>query len=605
MEIDLGLPPPHSSVLGIILVLLAKESSPELSDAKTFTDVTHSRPSDYLAQSIRARNDAVIDVVRNVSRTDGYFAGWSCLSKICSNVALPSALVDDVLTSIQIYHTIQPDLLASRYVFNDLRMQITLLPLRDSIYHIAPKNLGGKAWAFSEEYLSTQRVWSDTGFEPLSPCVSFSWLGVQRKIISQDDLNDCDTMTLLGAVDFDMDPSRGQRFNAGFASAIQIAMGHAAAVGTPMQGAALAALLNYDLQQYVRPIQEDWVKAARGASNYGPNAISAEDWVATLIADSTAICPFGYEDPTLYTRSKVGAFVALLLCNTHDLIYDLATSNLMSSVMYASAAGVVEEDMHCIFVASFFDAAARRLSTSSGVEPILFGENTLFVMGAWAGFSERYRTWERFVKYNRQIARSACLQSRRIAHNATQQLVLADCNSLDIAAAWRELTTSMNRKTRPRQTIVYIPNAAAEMAEGMHPDLCAVCAQLFQDAINACTCDEIRAVDGIPESVFQCRAVARAAAIRRAAIVATQDSCCDLCACRIGVWADSTSHRVLAALMTDEATTSSVEWLLRGYAVWTVMTSPISVATILSGFDLLCAVSQDEGAMGVRDVLDC
>ncbi|KAJ7473323.1 hypothetical protein FB451DRAFT_1249002 [Mycena latifolia] len=555
--------------------------------------------------SVRARNRHVIDVVRNARLTHGYFAGWAALADVGSNVALHRPLVADVLTSVRIYDTIQPATPRSGSTSSGLRMTITRGEYHDSLYYVAPKNLGGKAWLASEEYLSAQRTWSNTGFEPLSPCISFGWLGTQRKVFSRSDVNDCDAMTLLGGVDFDMD--RVESFASGFRSALDAAKRHAGEIGTRRQGTALAALLNYDVQQYVRPIQEDWVKNGGGAANFGPHAILAEDWVAALIADSTSLCAYGYEGPDAYTQSKVGSFVGLLLSNTHDLLYDSAVSNLMSSVMYAAAAGVVKDNLHCIFVTSFMDEAARRFCTVAGnPEHTSFGDNAIVACGAWAGFSERYRTWERFVKYSRQIACSNREEARNIADRAAEQLVLADCDFADVANAWRQATTSTSRAgLAPRSTVTYIPSTAPEMAQGVLPDLCPPCMGNFRDALNAFESDEIRGVEGLPAAVAGCQGVARAAAIRRAALFAAGDGCCDVCACRIGCWADRTSHMVLAALMASERSTSVAEWLLQSYAVWAVMSSPVSIATVLSGFDVYCEILQDEGAMGTRDVLDC
>ncbi|KAJ7509532.1 hypothetical protein B0H11DRAFT_1960016 [Mycena galericulata] len=524
-------------------------------------------------------------------------AGAAC--RLCTGVALPAGFVADVITSIKVYDTILPAAPTLVSTPTDLHMTITRGHFLDSLYHVAPKNFGGKGWITSEEYLSAQRTWSNTGFEPLTPCMSFGWLGVQRKTISREDVDHCDAMMLLGAVDYDLD--RVETFGTGFTGAIDIAKRHIAEAGTRMQGAALVALINYDLQKYVRPIQEKWVKAGRGAANSGPQAFSPDDWVSALIADGAAICPYGYENPAFYTQSKLGAFVAILVCNTHDLLYDLATSNLMSSVMYAAAAGVTKADLHCIFTTSFTDVFARRICASGDVRNVIFGENALLMIGAWAGFGERYRTWERFVKYSRQIARSSSADARNITDRAAQQTVLADCNLLN---AWHDLTTKAHHDIVPRVTVAYVPSAAPEMAKDL-PDLCSTCMPKFLHAVDAFESDEIHAIEGLPASVGKCSAVARAAVIRRTAIFATSESCCDVCACRIGCWGDVTSHRVLTALIAVERTISSAEWLLQCYAVWAVMTAPVSIATVLSGFDLCCKVMQDEGAMGVRDVLDC
>jgi hypothetical protein len=108
----------------------------------------------------------------------------------------------------------------------------------------------------------------------------------------------------------------------------------------------------------------------------------------------------------------------------------------------------------------------------------------------------------------------------------------------------------------------------------------------------------------LPTSVTTCPAVARAAAIRRVALYASDDACCDRCACKIGRWADVAGYMVCGALMSNEPATSASDWLLQFYAVWAVSLSPISVMTVVSGFDLLCEVKSEDGAMGSRDVLD-
>ncbi|KAJ7226297.1 hypothetical protein C8J57DRAFT_1093388 [Mycena rebaudengoi] len=557
--------------------------------------------------SVHVRNTYVVNIVRRAILTDGYFAGWSCLSSICPTISLPSPLVTDVLASIKIYDTIRPNATTRSSPITPpthLVMTITRGAHKDSLYHVAPKNLGGKAWMSSVEYASVQRTWSNTGFEPLSPCVSFGWFGTQRKTISRADRDDCDAMTLLGAVDFDMD--RVEAFALGFTAAMDIAKRHTATAGAQMQGVALVALLNYDLQQYVRPIQEKWVRDGLGSANLGPKAIPPADWVAALVADSTSICAYAYEGLAVYTKRKVGSFVGLLVSNTHDLLYDLATSNLMSSVMYAAAAGIVEDNLHCIFATSVVDAIARRLCASNAKENTLFGDNAVCGASAWAGFSERYRTWERFVKYSRQISRSTSTRVRSIAEMAVQQVVLADIPLLDVADAWDRLTTdATSHKLIDRPSFAYVPTPAPEISESVLPELCPTCMASFKVALGAAASDEIHGVEGLPADVVSCRAVARASAIRRAAIIATEDKCCDVCACRIGCWCDIVSHMVLTALMAGEHTTSSTEWVLQCYAVWAVMTSPVSVATVLSGFDLICEMRQEKGAMGTRDVLDC
>ncbi|KAF8150488.1 hypothetical protein K438DRAFT_1865489 [Mycena galopus ATCC 62051] len=60
----------------------------------------------------------------------------------------------------------------------------------------------------------------------------------------------------------------------------------------------------------------------------------------------------------------------------------------------------------------------------------------------------------------------------------------------------------------------------------------------------------------------------------------------------------------MVALMRSEPHTSASEYLLQCYVAGCVPLAPVSVPAILSGFDLLCEITQHEGAMGCRDVLD-
>ncbi|KAJ7351623.1 hypothetical protein DFH08DRAFT_1078519 [Mycena albidolilacea] len=234
-----------------------------------------------------------------------------------------------------------------------------------------------------------------------------------------------------------------------------------------MQGVALVALLNYDR----------------------PKAIPPADWVAALVADSTPLCAYSYEVPAVYTDSKVGSFVGLLVSNTHDLLYDPATSNLMSSssVMYAAAAGIVEDNLHCIFAASVVDAIARRLCASNAEENTLFGDNAACGASAWAGFSERNRTWERFVKYSRRISRSTSTRVRSIR-------IATD--------AWDRLKTDTNsHRLTNHSSFAYIPYPAPEISESVLPELYPTCMASFKAALDADASDEIHAVEGLPADV--------------------------------------------------------------------------------------------------------
>ncbi|KAJ7339740.1 hypothetical protein DFH08DRAFT_1013206 [Mycena albidolilacea] len=408
----------------------------------------------------------------------------------------------------------------------------------DLLYHVVPKSIGGKAWGNSDQYLSVYySKWANTSFGLLSPCITWAWHAVQRKIVSRPDLD-------------------GPRFS----DALEIARRHITAVGTRMQGCALAALLNHDLQKYLRRIQENWIAQGRSTSNFGPQAISAEDWVNMWIADSTCISAHGYEGPNVYAQRKVGAFVGLMLCNTHDLLYDAATSNQMS-VMYAATAGITKANLHCIFITSYVDRIGRRLCNAPSEEEVIFGDNALLTIAAWACFCERYRACERFIKYSRQIACSSSAEAMNISEHASRQFVLTDCNLADVSAMWGKLTVNTSHHaTTPQLGIAYHPAAAPEMTTIVLPEICAQCIVPIQKVLHAYAADSIFAVEGLPAGVVECRAMAIAAAIRRAAIFATGEGCCDVCTCRC--WADLASYRVLTALMNDEKHTPSVHWLL-------------------------------------------
>jgi hypothetical protein len=58
-------------------------------------------------------------------------------------------------------------------------------------------------------------------------------------------------------------------------------------------------------------------------------------------------------------------------------------------------------------------------------------------------------------------------------------------------------------------------------------------------------------------------------------------------------------------LMKSEVATDSPTWLLHQYATWCTAAAPVSVASILSGFDLRANIRLDDGAMGDRDTVDC
>lgn len=85
---------------------------------------------------------------------------------------------------------------------------------------------------------------------------------------------------------------------------------------------------------------------------------------------------------------------------------------------------------------------------------------------------------------------------------------------------------------------------------------------------------------------------------------ACSQECCDICASRIGYWADAAAYSVMTALMHNEPLMGPSMWMLQNYFVGCVAFWPIGLPFLLSGFDLLARLSFDDGAMGTRDVVD-
>ncbi|KAJ7047934.1 hypothetical protein C8F04DRAFT_1172403 [Mycena alexandri] len=141
--------------------------------------------------------------------------------------------------------------------------------------------------------------------------------------------------------------------------AMELCKKHILDIGSRLQGAALIALLNLDLQRYVHTIQEKWVAERCGPANLGPSQISTGDCVATLVADSGA--GFRLEAPELYNaHSKI--FVSILMANCYDLLYDRLVSNLILSLVYFATRRVAQNNLHTVFVVTFTNKTAHHVA---------------------------------------------------------------------------------------------------------------------------------------------------------------------------------------------------------------------------------------------------
>ncbi|KAF9064122.1 hypothetical protein BDP27DRAFT_1334119 [Rhodocollybia butyracea] len=550
---------------------------------------------EFALASVPDVDQNIINRIRRDS-TRSPIAGWEtlALSNLAPMIQLPPRMVQDVAVCRDVYERIRQGVESDViHQVKGLEMLITRYPNLDSLNEVGPKtSTGGRAWLHNSEYMDIYRRRSENiGYGLIGPLVTFPIL-FGSICADPEDAVYIDTVNLMGTVDYDFDRDEGH--HGGFSYAMAVAD------KVPFFG----ALLNYDIQMFVRPIQEKWVEEKCGASNLGPADISPEDWVAFVIADCAVLCPAAYQDKSLYKSTRAGLFVGTVVTNSHDFLFDRACSNRISCVMYASAAGVAQYSVHCAFATSTIDALVQRVGQNGTV---LYGDVEGIATAAWSPFNTRYRSWQRLVKYTRLLSRSSSPEATALLAASRRDTVLSGFDVDDISGSWaRAMTVGAEDLLRERITTGYMPAPANELLDipGMTPPkICPSCTVLFEEAII--TVDDFYAIDGLSGDIVSSRAVALAAGIRRACLAACDNKFCDVCACRIGFWADCASYIVLTALMTSAYKFKAAEWVIQCYAVWAVTVSPVSIMTILSGFDLMCELKLGENdAMGIRDVID-
>jgi hypothetical protein len=546
----------------------------------------------------------------------GSLPGWKWLAETQLQAELHPQLMRDAIQCARVYNTIRQG--EPKEVLEGLKMVISDPSDPDSLTSIGPKTLGGTAWKANTAYsdLLDKGEWNGGGFPPIGPCTLFIFLGLQKKIVSRADASDCASLQMLSTVDYDFDLNEANK--TGFKCAIDVARNALKLKpdrnSAPLIGATLAAMLSFDLQQEVRRIQQRWCVGKYGATSLGPEDIAPEDWVPATVADCAGLCPFGYQSEAEYLKSKTGMFAAMMLANTHDVMYDIGSSNRMSSAMYTQAAGLAKEDLHCIFVRTAVDQIAHRVSLLTADETPLYGDSALLVTTAWAPFNGRYRTWERVVKYHRQLSQSSHPKAKLVLAHSQKELVLnnRDFTSESAESLWQHaLDPSSLSHLQPRRTKCYaIQASSASWDSILHapgasaPDLCKPCQCSFDSMIESAPIS-IASPIPLPPEITESPALGTAVRIALAGQWAMMPNCCATCSARIGHWADQVAYLVLVPLMQSEPVLSPAMWLLECYAVWCTTASPISVASILSGFDLLGEFEYVEGAMGTRDVVDC
>lgn len=339
--------------------------------------------------STSERNARLACLVRDIANSKGWLAGWHCLAKAAPGCGLHEALMRDVTACTEVYSRLKATTEARSCI--DVSMTEVSSPDVGTLEQIGPKGLGGRVWKTDKAYkeLATTE-WTSEGYGPMAPCSSFAWLSVIRTVVSAEDARACFAIQLLGTVDYDFDLDDVHK--PGIRQSCKVAGQHVASVGKPIQGAAVAGLLNLDQQSFNRQIQNGGVDQASGATILGPKTISPADWVAMMIADCAIIGPFGYQTALQYEQSRKGMWIGGILGNIHDVVYDVGCSSRISSVMYAAAAGAAKHDIPQAYVTGTIDAIAKRVLALSSEETPLYGDSVIVACMAWCSFNGRYRT---------------------------------------------------------------------------------------------------------------------------------------------------------------------------------------------------------------------
>lgn len=591
-------------------------SDANITEAETLaaTFKTHTGQELHLSRlNNRERNQCLAALVREVWASNGWLQGYVILVEAAPNAGLHPRIVDDVRQASVVYTRLSAGYRRRERL--DIKVKIGPEPFYDSIDRIGPKSGGGSYWKASDEYSAClQRPeWRDPGYSKgLSPCAIFGWLGSLVKSVPRQYLPIATKFQLLGVVDYDLDKLDENK--GGIQSGFQAAARFACAPASPLQGPALASLINYDFQIWVREIQQSWVAKNEGPFNLGPEEISAEEWAAMMVGDCAAIVPWAFESAEAYNFSRTGMMIGSMQGTCFDLVFDTGCSNRINSSQYAEAAGVAQYGIHAAFCIGFYEAVGQSfletLLQSGDAARVYYGPTTHVVTGPWNAFNTRYRAWERCVKYSRQLLRSTAAEAKALLTLSHSDLVLKDCDlEIDVGKSWAKALLSTPQDLVKRNTVKYfIPSLASELFQtpGVQPPvLCQDCNPTFHTIMASNNLEEIHAISGLPETVTSCRAAGLAAGIRRAVLWATNSpACCEKCACKTGFWADAVSYSVLSALMYNESVTGSVTWPLQNYFVGTVAFWPIAIPFLLSGFDLVAHITCEDGAMGQRDVVD-
>ncbi|KAF4629811.1 hypothetical protein G7Y89_g8336 [Cudoniella acicularis] len=464
-------------------------------------------------------------IIDHYTRRKMHFSGWSIAEK---NAALASLIREVANEYGKCLALADPNsgmydmLMEGGPRIDDVHFIVTDHPRPDHCDEIGPKTLGGHTWKKGKLYHELAQ--------------------------------------LLGCVDYDFD-KKNDKLSQAFMNAISKVAVMATETTGPMRGAAWVGMLTVDQQYWNRHKQMQLGAKAKGSFVTRPADISPYDFTAAGYIDCAAPAPFAYQTAEELVPSRKFVFVAVIMANMHDLLFDMGCSSRISAAAYAASQNTFQYDLPQSYVIGMVDALVTNLLNQPANYKPLYGDNALFVTCIWDIFNVRCRAWERFVKYTRLPQRSKTDISRSILENAKAGKVL-------------------------------IP-------ENMEADL----AETFNGVFYADK-DQIDAIPNLPTSVTVGDANVLTAAIRRSCVWATTSKYCDLCACTIGMWAKIMSDRVVVAIMMIERHISPRDWTLQNYFAGCVAFSPLRMISTTAGFDMTAKITFEDGAMGVRDVIN-
>ncbi|KAH7303538.1 hypothetical protein B0I35DRAFT_455154 [Stachybotrys elegans] len=520
------------------------------------------------------QNSAELLKICQEFRNNGLLAGWKMFSELLPQWGIHPQMVSDGLRSVQVYQSVKGIDKTGRST--SLRMTVKPSPGGRCLTEIGPKSIGGQTWKSNQAYIEFIKTWNGLGQFALPPCPIWIWITLMKKVVAEEHHDDAGAIHMISSVDYDFD--RNPVTKAGFEKAIEISARCVTSTDVSLRGAALAALFSFDIQKLAWETQEEWLQLNEGSFTLGPSDISPDDWITGAVGDCGGLSPFGYQSALAYSRGRDTMFLAMVLGNSHDVLYDICCQSRMNSIIYAAAHGGAMRDLHTVFTRTCLDEVARRVQRLPDGERPLYGDSSAIGTGTWIAFNGRYRAWERF--------------------DPADLFKNYDIDTGDIVRLWEATIDSRADWPKESRSIhAYLLPFAFDAELGPSfvdfPTLCRGCNESLAQ-FKAQSKPEVRSGVELSPAVLENPGVIWAATISLLARWATQQVCCDVCAVKIGLWGDEVAY------ITD-----AVTWLLQQYAAWCTAAAPVSVTTILSGFDLRADIKTDPGAMGDRDFVDC